>query len=58
MDTRISAKLTYLLLLLDKATETINEIKKEIGATHTEIDLIFAKVPFSVNYTSDNKNND
>ena len=50
MDKRISAKLTHVLLLLDKAEILISEIKDTIGSTHTQMDLIFAEIPFAINY--------
>ena len=50
MDNRISAKLTQVLLLLDKAEILISEIKDTIGSTPTQIDLIRAEIPFAINY--------
>lgn len=58
MDKRISAKLTYALLLLDKIENLIYEIKNEIGSTPTQTDLIFAEIPFSINYPRQEETND
>lgn len=49
----MSAKLTCAMLFLDKAILLIDEIKQGIGSTPTQIDLICAEVPFSINYSTD-----
>ena len=55
MDKRISAKLTHVLLLLDKIENLISEIKDEIGATPSQTDLICSEIPFSINYSTQDK---
>ena len=54
-DKRITAKLTYALLLLDKVENLILDIKDEIGATPTQTDLICSEIPFSINYSTEDK---
>lgn len=58
MDKRISAKLTHVLLLLGKIENLICEIKDEIGATPSQIDLICAEIPFAINYPTQDKTSD
>lgn len=58
MDKRISAKLTHVLLLLDKIENLISEIKDEIGSTPSQTDLIFAEIPLSINYSTQDKTSD
>lgn len=58
MDKRISAKLTYALLLLDKLEILIQEIKQEIGSTPTQTDLICSEIPFAINYPTQDKTSD
>lgn len=55
MDKRISAKLTHVLLLLDKIENLICEIKDEIATTPSQTDLIFVEIPFSINYPTQDK---
>lgn len=54
-DKRISAKLAYALLLLDKVENLIVDIKDNIGATPAQTDLIYAEIPFSINYSTEDK---
>lgn len=54
-DKRISAKLAYALLLLDKVENLIVDIKDNIGVTPAQTDLICAEIPFSINYSTEDK---